>query len=69
MNRARLRTDRIATYIPAEEVKPLCPHCGREIDGLYQQQLDESFGKAYLWFCTTCRKALGVSHRKGFWMG
>jgi hypothetical protein len=26
-------------------------------------------GRRYLYFCPHCRKVLGVSHRKGFWMG
>jgi len=69
MTRARLNRDRLPTYVAAEGVLPLCPHCEQEIEGVYQQQLDESSGKAYLWFCMNCRKAFGVSHRKGFWMG
>ena len=68
-NRQRLERSRIPTYTPAVGSGPLCPHCGEEIDGVYQQQLDESFGKAFMWFCMECRKVLGVSHRKGFWMG
>ncbi len=69
MNRARLNRDRLPTYVPAEGIAPLCPHCEQEIEGMCQQQIDASFGKAYLWFCIECRKSLGVSHRKGFWMG
>jgi hypothetical protein len=26
-------------------------------------------GKRFLYFCGGCRKVLGISHRKGFWMG
>jgi hypothetical protein len=26
-------------------------------------------GKRFVYFCGTCRKVLGISHRKGFWMG
>ncbi len=69
MPRVRLNKTRLATYIPAKGVTPLCPHCEHEIEGVYQQELDEGLGKANLWFCMTCRKSLGVSHRKGFWMG
>ena len=69
MNQARLNRERLPTYTPAAGVTPVCPHCEEEIEGIYQQRIDESLGKAYLWFCMKCRKSLGVSHRKGFWMG
>ena len=26
-------------------------------------------GKRYVYFCSSCRSVLGISHRKGFWMG
>ncbi len=48
---------------------PVCPHCDRELPGVVRQELDEGFGKAYVWMCGNCRKVLGMSHRKGFWMG
>jgi len=68
-NRPKLERGRIPTYTPSVGVVPICPHCGEEIDGVYQQQVAENLGKAYMWFCMECRKVLGVSHRKGFWMG
>ena len=34
-----------------------------------RQPLNSLFGKRYIYFCPECRKVLGVSHRKGFWMG
>jgi hypothetical protein len=57
--------------IPTGEAQtaPICPHCDRPIGGVLYRELDQSFGKAYLWFCGQCNKTLGVSHRKGFWMG
>lgn len=48
---------------------PVCPHCEHAIGGLVRQTLNEGFGKAYVWMCGHCHKVLGVSHRKGFWMG
>jgi hypothetical protein len=69
MARAKLNRSRLPTYIPAQGIEPLCPHCDEPVEGLYQQRLDEPTGKGYLWFCMSCRKVLGVSHRKGFWMG
>ena len=52
-----------------EDVTPVCPHCERDLTHLHFQQLRGTFGRRYLYFCSHCRKALGVSHRKGFWMG
>ncbi len=66
---ARLNRDKIEAYIPGEGIMPVCPYCGHQIDKVYGQQIKQGFGKAYLWFCVDCKKTLGVSHRKGFWMG
>ncbi len=58
--------------IPCEEkpdITPLCPHCGAALNLVYCRPLTSTFGKRYIYFCPACRKALGVSHRKGFWMG
>jgi hypothetical protein len=48
---------------------PVCPHCDQPLEGVARQAVDVSLGKAYVWACGRCRKVLGVSHRKGFWMG
>jgi len=29
---------------------------------------ESTLGVRYIYFCTECRKVLGVSQRKGFWM-
>jgi hypothetical protein len=52
-----------------EEIAPLCPHCETEIRRVWFQKIPGVAGKRYLYYCSNCRKALGVSHRKGFWMG
>ena len=66
---AKLNRDKIPAYTPAEGIVPLCPHCGDEIDKVYGQQIAQGLGKAYLWFCVSCKRTLGVTHRKGFWIG
>jgi uncharacterized protein with PIN domain len=48
---------------------PVCPHCGREVRQVLCRELSSVFGKRYIYFCPLCKKVLGVSHRKGFWMG
>ncbi|MDH3628709.1 MAG: hypothetical protein OEV00_13930 [Acidobacteriota bacterium] len=48
---------------------PLCPHCSETIGEIWFRQLSGMFGRRYVYFCSACRKVLGVSHRKGFWMG
>lgn len=51
-------------------VRPKCPHCGTEITEVaYNELVGGFFGKRYIYFCPSCRNTLGVSHRKGFWMG
>lgn len=48
---------------------PLCPHCEREVSNLAARKIRSAFGVRFVYFCDSCRKVLGVSHRKGFWMG
>lgn len=58
--------------IPSEErndLTPICPHCGATLGKVYNRMLSSTFGKRYIYFCPNCLKVLGVSHRKGFWMG
>ena len=52
-----------------DDVAPICPHCQANLDALWFRELRGIFGKRYIYFCPHCRKVLGVSHRKGFWMG
>ena len=40
-----------------------------EIKKIWFQELHGVLGKRYIYFCTKCKSVLGVSHRKGFWMG
>jgi len=48
---------------------PICPHCEKTISNVWFQEIKAFFGKRYIYFCSSCKKTLGVSHRKGFWMG
>jgi formamidopyrimidine-DNA glycosylase len=50
-------------------VTPRCPHCTEDIDALCVMEMQSTFGKRYVYYCPHCRAVLGVSHRKGFWMG
>ena len=51
------------------EHDPICPHCEQPVQNVYFRQIKARLGRRYLYFCGTCRKVLGISHRKGFWMG
>ena len=51
------------------DVTPLCPHCEAELATVWFKELRGMLGKRYVYFCSACRKVLGVSHRKGLWMG
>lgn len=55
--------------IEKDDVAPICPHCSAAIEQLWVRVLKSLFGRRYIYFCASCRKVLGVSHRKGFWMG
>ena len=48
---------------------PICPHCQKEIHELAARRVESLLGVRFVYYCTDCRKVLGVSHRKGFWMG
>jgi len=48
---------------------PVCPHCSAVLDKVHCRRLTSTFGKRYIYFCPNCKKVLGISHRKGFWMG
>ena len=57
--------------LPVEErgdFRPLCPHCEREMDRLLARLLTSSFlSRRLIYCCPHCRKAIGVTHRKGLW--
>ena len=67
--RSKLNRESVRSYIPPAEVKPICPHCEVELDGVFTSQVSMPFGKTWVYYCRSCRKVLGTSQRKGFWMG
>ena len=48
---------------------PICPHCDKPLKEVWHRRLSGVLGRRYIYFCPFCRKVLGVTHRKGFWMG
>lgn len=52
-----------------DDVTPLCPHCTTPLGEIWFRSLPGRLGRRYVYFCAKCLKTLGVSHRKGFWMG
>ncbi len=52
-----------------KEVSPLCSNCSETLNEIWCRELSGALGRRYVYFCSKCRKVLGVSHRKGFWMG
>jgi glutaredoxin len=52
-----------------QDINPICPHCQQQLDLMWSRELEGLLGKRYVYFCPHCRKVLGVTHRKGFWMG
>jgi len=51
------------------DVVPVCPHCEAPLTEVWFRLLRSTFGKRYVYFCSNCHRVLGISHRKGFWMG
>ena len=52
-----------------EPQHPLCPFCSIPVKKIFMQQIRAFLGKRYIYYCAECLKVLGISHRKGFWMG
>ncbi len=50
------------------DITPFCPHCEQPVS-LQFRRVAGALGKRYIYFCGLCKKVLGISHRKGFWMG
>jgi glutaredoxin len=69
----RESTDVIAVEQPG--LVPNCPHCNDALNTIATRTLEvrgsrtTRFGKRYLYACPSCKKLLGITHRKGFWMG
>ncbi len=65
----------MTTIIEDQELVPFCPHCGARLEQVFGRTVGARgsaqfrFGKRYIYSCPSCRKALGISHRKGFWAG
>lgn len=57
------------------DLVPLCPHCEAQLDEVRARKITAVgtpsflFGKRFIYACPSCHKALGISHRKGFWAG
>ena len=52
-----------------DDLDPMCPFCKERLRTIAHRELSGTFGKRYVYFCALCRSVLGISHRKGFWMG
>ncbi len=52
-----------------KEFTPLCPHCNRALEEVVATRMRHDLGRAYMHSCPHCQKVIGISHRKGFWMG
>ncbi len=51
------------------EKDPVCPFCSADIKKIYMRETKSFLGRRFIYFCSNCLKVLGLSHRKGFWMG
>ena len=55
--------------IENDSADPLCPYCEKAIHSVSIRKAESFLGVRYLYYCSNCKKVLGISHRKGFWMG
>lgn len=71
-------TTSVAEYVRIEEdpnLVPHCPYCNDAVTNIRARRMPAAgrpllrFGTRYLYACPRCNKLLGISHRKGFWMG
>lgn len=51
------------------ERDPVCPHCEVTLSQVAARPLGLPWGAAFLVYCPSCFKTLGVTHRKGNMMG
>jgi len=52
-----------------DDVDPICPHCETNLKTIWVREVSGFLGRRYVYFCSECKKILGVTHRKGFLMG
>ena len=63
------------TAVEDETLVPVCPHCGGSLETIRSRRLEASggaafgFGRRHVYGCPHCGVLLGITHRKGFWMG
>ncbi len=57
------------TITQKEDVRPVCPHCKKEIDTIWFRDMKGDLGRRCVYFCPFCRSVLGISHRKGLTFG
>ena len=57
------------------QLVPQCPFCSVALTAIRARELPAvgratfRFGKRFAYACPSCGKLLGITHRKGFWMG
>lgn len=60
---------KLKDYMMPDGQQPVCPKCDEPTEGLMSVRIQSDMGKANVWCCPRCHAILGVTHRKGFWMG
>jgi len=49
-----------------EEIKPICPHCGKELEEIYFTEKGAGLftGRNVVYFCPHCHKVLGIGQSR-----
>ena len=65
----RRKTAAAITLHHEEKAMPVCPWCESSLDTVaYRRMYGGLWGKRHIYFCPSCSKVLGTSHR-AFWLG
>lgn len=67
--RTHFKEKRMIEIQESQNESVLCPHCEKTLGTIRAVKAKTRMGVRFVYACGFCRKVLGVSHRKGFWMG
>lgn len=51
-------------HIEKENLKVVCPHCGKKSDSVWVCTLESTIGVRYIYFCPNCQHDLGIYMNK-----
>jgi hypothetical protein len=52
--------------VTQDALAPVCPHCEQRLSEIFERRLRVVLGVRLVYFCPSCHKVLGISHRQGY---